>query len=61
MFCFNEFAFTVQVKHKINSRLIQILGFIFDNYVCILRLAISTRMYFAKNVAYFPFNFWLSF
>jgi len=31
---FNEFAFTVQVKHKINS--IQILGFIFDNYVCIL-------------------------
>jgi len=26
MFCFNEFAFTVQVKHKINS--IQILGFI---------------------------------
>jgi len=27
MFCFNEFAFTVQVKHKINST--QILGFIF--------------------------------
>jgi len=27
MFCFNEFAFTVQVKHKINS--IQILGFIY--------------------------------
>ena len=26
MFCFNEFAFTVQVKHKINST--QILGFI---------------------------------
>ena len=26
MFCFNEFAFTVQVKHKINSK--QILGFI---------------------------------
>jgi len=26
MFCFNDFAFTVQVKHKINS--IQILGFI---------------------------------
>jgi len=38
MFCFNEFAFTVQVKHKINS--IQILGFIL---ICrILRLAIST-------------------
>jgi len=41
MFCFNEFAFTVQVKHKINST--QILGFIlirlyfatghFDTYV----------------------------
>ena len=28
-------------------------------YVCILRLAISTN--FAKNVAYFPFNSWLSF
>ena len=28
MFCFNEFAFTVQVKHKMNSKLIQILGFI---------------------------------
>jgi len=26
MFCFNEFAFTVQVKHKINST--HILGFI---------------------------------
>jgi len=26
MFCFNEFVFTVQVKHKINST--QILGFI---------------------------------
>jgi len=26
MFCLNEFAFTIQVKHKINS--IQILGFI---------------------------------
>jgi len=30
MFCFNEFAFTVQVKHKINS--IQILGF---NLICL--------------------------
>jgi len=57
MFCFNEFAFTVQVKHKINST--QILGFIL--MVCILRLAISTHVYFAKNVAYFPFNSWLSF
>ena len=27
MFCFNKFAFIVQVKHKINST--QILGFIF--------------------------------
>ena len=26
MFCFNEYAFTVEVKHKINST--QILGFI---------------------------------
>ena len=26
MFCFNEFAFTVQFKHKINST--EILGFI---------------------------------
>jgi len=57
MFCFNEFAFTVQVKHKINS--IQILGLFW--YVCILRLVISTHVYFAKNVTYFPFNSWLSF
>ena len=28
---------------------------------CILRLAISTYVYFAKNVAYFPFNSWHSF
>ena len=28
MSCFNEFAFTIQVKHKINSRPKQILGFI---------------------------------
>ena len=33
MFCFNEFAFIIQVKHKINST--QILGFIFW-YVSIL-------------------------
>ena len=60
MFCFNEFAFTVQVRHKINS--IQIIGFIF--YVCILRPAKKwpfPHVYFAKNVAYFPFNSWLSF
>jgi len=29
MFCFNEFAFTIQVKQKINST--QILGFILIN------------------------------
>jgi len=57
-FCFNEFAFIVQVKHKINST--QILGFIFW-YVSILRLAISIHVYFAENVAYFHFNSWLSF
>jgi len=57
MILFNEFAFTVQVKHKINS--IQILGFFW--YVCILRLAISTHVYFAKNVSYSPFNSWLNF
>ena len=57
MFCFNEFAFTVQVKHKINSK--QILGFILiclyfttgHFHICVL----------TKNVAYFPFNYWLSF
>jgi len=56
MFCFNEFAFTVQVKHQINS--IQILGFIL---ICILRLATSVDVYFAKNIAYFPFYSWLTF
>ena len=48
MFCFNEFAFTTQVTHNINS--IQYLALF--RYVCILRLAISTHAYFAKNVAY---------
>ena len=52
MFCFNEFAFTVQVKHKINST--QILGFIL---IC---LYFTTwpfpHVYSAKNVA-FPFKF----
>ena len=57
MFCFNEFAFTVQVKHKINSNKFLALFW----YVCILWLAISIHVYFAKNVAYFPFNSWLSF
>ena len=52
MFCFNEFAFTVQVKHKINRT--QILGVIL---ICFY----FTTVHFAKNVAYFPFNFWLSF
>jgi len=31
----------------------------FDVYI--LRLAISTQVYFAKTVAYFRFNSWLSF
>ena len=49
MFCFNEFAFTVQAQHKINST--QILGFIL---IC---------LYFAiaKTVAYFPLNSWVIF
>jgi len=46
-----------QVKHKINST--QIRGLFW--YVCILRLDISTHVYFVQNVAYFPFNSWLSF
>ena len=60
MFCFNEFAFTVQVKHKINST--QILGFIL---ICFFfttdHFHIRVGLYFATNVAYFPFNSWLSF
>ena len=51
MFCFDEFAFTI--KHNIYST--QILGLFW--YVCILWLAISTHVYIAKNVAYFPLNF----
>ena len=54
MFCFNELAVSVWVKHKINSRPTQILGFIL---ICLY----FTTVYFAKNVAYFPFNSWLSF
>jgi len=50
MFCFNEFAFTVQVKHKINS--IQLLALFW--YVCILRLAISTRV-LCKECSLFAF------
>jgi len=47
-------------KQKINST--QILRFILICfYFTSLRLAISTHVYFAKNVAYFPFNSWLSF
>jgi len=59
LFCFNEFAFTVQVKHKINSRPTQILGFIL---IC---LYFTTGHFhtcvFYKNVAYFHSNSWLSF
>ena len=50
MFCFNEFAFTVQVKHKnkqyTNSWLY------FDMFVFYHWL--FPHVYFAKNVAYFP-------
>ena len=59
MFCFNEFAFTVQVKHKINST--RILGFIL---IC---LHFTTGHFHTctlqrcQNVACFPFNSWLSF
>jgi len=55
----NEFAFTVQVKHKINS--IQILGFIL---ICLYYTTGHFHIrvgLLANNVAYFPFNFWLSF
>ena len=43
MFCFNEFAFTVQLKHKINST--QILGFVLYEWP-------FPHVYFAKTVAY---------
>ena len=56
MFCFNEFEFTVQVKHKINST--QILGFI---WICLYFTTGHFTRVFAKNVAYFPFNSWLGF
>jgi len=49
MFCFNEFAFTVQVKHEIIST--QILGFIL---LCLYFTTGHFHMYFPKNVAYFP-------
>ena len=61
MFCFNEFAFTVQVKHK-KELVHKFLALIC--YVRVLRLAISTPHTCRptlKNVAYFPFNSWLSF
>jgi len=56
MSCFNDIAFTVQVKHKINST--QMIGFtlmfVFYDWP-------FPHVYFAKNIAYFPFNSWLSF
>ena len=58
MFCFNEFAFTVQVKHKLNST--QILGFILMYVFFCATCHFHTRV-LAKNVTYFPFNSWLSF
>ena len=57
MFCFNEFAFIVQVKHKKrNSIGLQILSFVFMR--CILRLAISTsHMRTLKECSLFLFQF----
>ena len=53
MFCFNEFAFTVQVKHKINST--QILGLI------LIRLYFTTghfqKCVLCKECSLFPFKF----
>ena len=60
MVCFNEFAFAVQVKHRISST--QILGFILICLYFYLRLAISTHVgILCKECSYFPFNSWLSF
>ena len=57
MFCFNEFALIVQVKHKINST--EILGFIL---IC---LYFTTGHFhtcvLCKESSLFPFNSWLSF
>jgi len=58
MFYFNEFAFTVQVKHKINRPSIQILGFIL---IC---LYFTTGRFhtcvLCKECSLFAFS-WLSF
>ena len=56
MFCFKEFAFTVLVKHKINSTnsWLYIDMFVFYDWP-------FPHVYFAKIVAYFSFNSWLSF
>ena len=52
-----NFASTVQVKHKINS--IQILGFIL---ICLYFTTGHFHTFvLCKNIAYFPFNSWLSF
>jgi len=59
MFCFNEFALTVQVKHKIKST--QIPGFILIWLYFTTGHSHSTHVYFAKNAAYIAFNSWLSF
>jgi len=52
------YEFTVQVKHKVNST--QILGFILT---CLYFTTghFHTCVLCKKNVAYFPFNSWLSF
>ena len=58
MFSFNEFAFTVQVKHKKRNST-QILGFIL---IC---LYFTTGHFhtcvLCKEYSLFPFNSWLSF
>jgi len=58
LFYFNEFAFTVQVKHKIDST--QILGFIL---ICLYFATnhFHTCVLLCKECSQFPFNYWLSF
>jgi len=53
MFCFNEFAFTVQVEHKTNST--QILGFIL---ICLyFTTGHFQKCVLCKECSLFPFKF----
>ena len=53
MFCFNEFAFTVHVKHRRNS--IQILGFIL---ICLYFTTVHFHTcVLCKEYSLFPFSF----